>query len=417
MKKLTKNNYHPKKSGHQLSDYLNQKLTTNNFSNKFKETLESKAINQAWGPGLDFTGVFRNNRTYLQFIQSNNQTRSSQDGTGNDSSDLVVRSLSEQITPDMVYPGDGFNMSNSNWWKETSNWILRGNKNVTNNYDPVPCALVPVYDYANDTYTCGRYLEKVLDDGNSLITMSDWSTILCEELGDIYCTDNIATFDCNHFCHGNPEMSDIQDWYDDYYFYWYNQNISWSHAGWDDLYESTPSSQRSPVWSFYKMTGQSLGDHPNVNSWYLEEFIGDPFYGKNRICGHGVAAFPATSCLSGGCGNWTPEDIWSKMWGTWTTKHAKHVIFWCDADNLCGDCAPSGELCEVKNDRSYCRSCSTQEWNNGTCPGSANYDGSNGGNTSSEDYDNWGEGVRWGRNNWGADVQWGEQSEFPGTVE
>lgn len=100
---------------------------------------------------------------------------------------METRSLADQITPEMVDPGDGVSYSTTSWWKETSNWILRGNRNLNGNFNPVPCALPPIFNYFTEESTCPRFLEKVLDDGNEIITISDWDSILCNEAPDVYC--------------------------------------------------------------------------------------------------------------------------------------------------------------------------------------------------------------------------------------
>jgi hypothetical protein len=333
-----------KATGKLLIDHYNSKLSTNHFNQKYTEELTDYERNQIFG-NSDFTGVFRNNRTYLSLLQNSSNN---EEGT-----ELETRSLSEQLLIQDVNPNDGNDFSNNRWWKETSKWIMRGNKNLNNNFAPVPCALPPVYSYSTGEITCNHILEKIITDGNPLITMADWSAILCEELGNIYCRPNISEFDCTEFCGSNPHPSNVQSWYDEYFFDWYDQNISWSHIGWrPTTFGGFDSAIRSPMWSYYKNVTNSY-------NWYENNYgsLVSPFNGKNRLCGPGWGAFPATAVLAN---QELAPDVWNNHWYAWTSSFASNFIFWCDDVNLCGQCS-AGQHCGVNTTDSQCYDNSTGE--------------------------------------------------------
>ena len=202
-----------------LTKYYNNKLTTNNFSLdvqlrnfsfRNQTPLNHSELNYDSGMtccslGMEDCNYYSNFciwDMYSQFCSAHgvnarscshndefccgDQIPNLNNQNNNSGDNLQTRSLSNQITPDEVDPGDGSEYARSNWWKETSNWVLRGNRNLNNNFEPVPCALPPVYSFSTGQYSCDRYLEKVLNDGNPLITMADWNAILCEERPEPY---------------------------------------------------------------------------------------------------------------------------------------------------------------------------------------------------------------------------------------
>ena len=352
MRRTNKKPLNSKKSGNTIVDYLNSKLTTNNFRYAFSPELTEEQKNSVFG-GNDFTGVFRSNRTYLSFLQSGNQsvTRESDQENWDNPGVIMTRSLSEQITPDQVFPNDGVNRSNSTWFKETSNWILRGNRNLNNNPTPIPCALPPAYNYNQDNFSCPRYLEKVIDDGNDNITVADWSAILCEELGGAYCRADILDDDlCSKFCGNNPHPDEVLSWYNSWFFYYYELGISWSRAGWQDNINGNESS-RSPMWSYYKYVqlGSEFPEETRAYDWYESTFVDNPG-GRNRLCGPGYGAFPATSELL------DPDEaprIWGAHMGAWVFGSADEFVAWCDDPNQCGTCAPNA-VCNIGSLSSTC---------------------------------------------------------------
>ena len=105
----------------------------------------------------------------------------------NDNSSFEVRSLEDTIGPGNVLPDDGQSFIGRKWFDETASWIMRGNKNINNSYDPVPCAIPPVLDLESNEQTCGQVLYKAVSDGNEIITMADWSHILCQYNPGVFC--------------------------------------------------------------------------------------------------------------------------------------------------------------------------------------------------------------------------------------
>ncbi len=216
-----------------ITKYLNSKLTTNNFREELNlreyfsgqsisnQSLEYNTNNEmtCCSLGLEQCVHFSDFCSWDSigyFCRAANENASnctpedvccggliSELSQNNNQNDYQIRSLSNSITPDQVFPNDGVNLSNSTWFKETSNWILRGNKNLNNNPTPIPCAVPPTYNYSQDSFSCPRQLEKVLDDGNDSITIGDWSSILCEELGEAYCSSSQSP------CIGAYEYGDI----------------------------------------------------------------------------------------------------------------------------------------------------------------------------------------------------------------
>jgi hypothetical protein len=204
-----------------LANYYNNKLTTNNFSSNLKlKNNSQKNTSFSTQSELDYNNDLTccslgegECNDYLNFCiwdiyggfchaYGNNHSCSSEDvvccgsqlpglnyGDSSTNDNLQNRSLSGQLSIQDVSPSDGNSFTSTRWWKETSKWIMRGNKNLNNNFAPVPCAVPYVYSYSTGESMCPLQLQKVLTDGNPLITMADWSAMLCDYNSDVYCSN------------------------------------------------------------------------------------------------------------------------------------------------------------------------------------------------------------------------------------
>ena len=335
-------------TGNPLLDHLNSQITTNNFNKRKVRELSEREIRKIMR-GLDYSENFRDDLSYLRFLVNDNSNQTPVSDNNFTPPSYEIRSLADTIGPGHVLPGDGQSQMSKRWWTDTVNWIMRGNRNTNNNYDPVPCAVPPVYAYDDDgqeyLQSCSRHLEKVIDDGNEMITMADWSHILCEHEPEVYCQSyELGDFDCDIFCGSFPHPDEAFDWYGLWFSWWYGQQISWSHAGWDEMFLTTDPVRRSPVYSAYIYNVQQPGD-PLAH----EEYARWPG-GRNRTCGPGYAVFPATAELI------NPDNfeyIMHNQGYTWTIKTAIQAVEQCGDMNLCGTC-PGNESCIISVEESYC---------------------------------------------------------------
>ena len=155
---------------------------------------------------------------------------------------------------------------------------------------------------------------------------------------------------CAQFCGSNPSYDDVMAWYNNWFFWWYDQQISWSNAGWPLILNDPAPYLRSPVWSYYyysqEITEPTAAD-PSIYHTYVTEFGLDA---RNRTCGPGVGVFPASSMIA------DPDnalDIIKRQQYTWVWKWARNLSSFCESENLCGVC-PAGMHCSVSNKMSHC---------------------------------------------------------------